>query len=289
MPQTIFQANLTAQNMFIDLSNGMPASILEGFGLSIQNQSLQTLYFALDLTNFSNWTMSNPANGHIGSVNAGSSTVFYPTMTRTNPTVDTLDSGSMRIYVYSDSGYSVQIDYADLSVNVYLENTESWSSATIMAMQAGNSQGFTGGTLTSAISVETGGYSYQSTIGGGGGSGSYTPTPFTRINTVVPNNGKARMTFYCVSCNTSGGTGYASISRLYITVNGTTIFNTDTVFFANSTSNANTVYSSPWNKISCDLSAYAGQTVTIVINIILTYNNTGVSLIMDRVVIAGEN
>jgi hypothetical protein len=295
MPQTIFQANLNAATMFIDLAN-MPATTIQAFEIYIQNQSLVSLYFKLNLDGLPSWSMSNPATGKLGVVAAGSSSYDSPQLQRATPTSDTMDSGIIRLEVYNDSGYTTMIDYADLAVTVYLEDTEHWSNVTIEPFAVGNSYGWTGGTLINNVSVEVGGYSYESTASVRATSPCVTGTvTLTRTGTILPVNNKIRMTFYgCLYFNNQAGVcgGSGTLQGIAVTVNGITVY--DTGYNGALAQLTSQTYSALWLKFTCDLSAYSGQTVTIaVIATLADCGNlscgTSSYFIMDRVVRAGNN
>lgn len=310
MSQTIFQANLASNVMYIDLANMPPTSFLQQFQLEIKNQSLQILYFTLTVSNLPNWSLSNPSNGRLGSVAAGSSSYFFPILTRSTPTSgDTSDTGYLTITVFSDANYTTQIDYANLTCTVYLENTENWSDVTIEPFAVGNSYGWTNGTLNNDISVEANGYNYTSTIDSNQQNTDVVVT-FTRNNTVLSSKAKLRMTFYGVlkGQNTAVGDSVIDfLKRVQVQINGTTVYDTSSSLFAGTPSSTppavpqisvtgvQIVYSQPWLKFTVDLSAYSGQTVNITILVTLYEHITSQTgniycwFIMDRVVRAGSD
>jgi hypothetical protein len=294
-PQTIYQANLNSATMFIDLAN-QPTTTIEQFFLFIQNQSLQTLWFKLDTSNFPNWFMNNPSNGKLGSIAVGATLKSYPKLQRSTPASDTFDSGFLRLYVYTDSSYTVLVDYADLAVTVTLENTELWTNVIVEPFASGNSYSWTGGSLINNVSVESGGWSYQSAAAGSGSGTTTTVVTFTRTAIALPNNSKVRMTFYgSMYFNTQNGAcgGSSTIQEIAVTVNGTTVYDTGLGSIFTMSSQTYSALTG-WMKFTYDLSAYAGQIVTIVVSITIQTGGAptcGVygTFIMDRVVYAGSD
>lgn len=294
MPQTIFQANLSADKIFIDLAN-MPSTITQHYQLWIQNQSLQVLYFKV-VNAITNWGLSNPVSGQLGSVAAGSTTAYSVQMTRTNPTTETIDTGYLEIDVYSDAGYSVFLDSAQLNCTVYLETLESWSNVQILTF-ATDADSFTGGTRTSEISVETGGYSYLSPEVPYGSTQTKT---LTRINTSIPDYDKVRICVYFVHKHRANYASARTSSLNYfqtlidaVPVLTTGIAGNTNPLSSITTSTVVTQYSQPWYKLVVDITLYRNLIVTLAFLAELTATapdaQLNASFIIDRIVIAGNN
>jgi len=284
--QTVFTAYLNANNVFIDL-NFLPSTVTYTFMLTIKNQSPQTLYFKVVL-NVPNWSVSSPSGGALGSVNAGSSANFNVVVARANPGAETTDSGTMVVEAYTDSGYTNKVGSASLPVTITFENTEAWTNVEIDNFDDGTSQGWSGGTVTSELSIEAGGYSYWT-----GEVFAATTEKSISKSVTLPAGSKARITFYFVlkGRNTYSSTQTAYLNYIKLLVNNVEVSRMGTVISlsvgAGSTTYPTIAYTSPWYKVSFDLTPYAGQSVTIALVFGLTVPSSFYfSAFVDRIVIA---
>jgi len=279
--QTVFTAYLDANKVFIDL-NFLPSTVTYTFMLTIKNQTPQTLYFKVVL-NIPNWSISSPSGGALGSVSAGSSANFTVTISRANPNAETVDSGTMVVEAYTDSNYTNKVGSASLPVTITFENTEAWTNVMIDNFDDGTSQGWSGGTVTSGLSIEAGGYSYQTPEV----SGATTEKSISKSVT-LPTGSKARITFYFVlkARNVYSSTLTAYLNYIKLLVNDTEVSRMGTVISLSVAGNT-TVYTSPWYKVTFDLTPYVGQTITIAL--VFGFNvpyNFYLSAFVDRIVIA---
>ena len=283
---TIFQANLNADKIYIDLTY-LPDPIKHKFWLTIKNQSVTALYFKV-ISNIANWTVTDPTDGKLGSVAGGSETTFAVTMTRANPGVETVDSGTLVIEAYTDSGYTNKVAEDSLSVTVYIEDLEAWPDVQKFDFEDGSDQGWSGGTVTNEVSVEVGGYSYRSAEN----PGSAAEKTISRSIT-LPNRNNVRLSFFLALKNRSTGapTLTAYLEGLRITIDDIEVFNIPIRMITASAPAYSTGYSSLWIKVALDLSSYKGQTKTVNIIPKLAGETAAAyaSAIFDRIVVAGKD
>jgi len=284
-----FNANLNANNIFIDYSN-LPDTIQHTFFITIQNQSISALYFKI--TSFiSNWTVTSPTDGKLGSVGSGSTSTFTITISRSKPTTETIDTGYLRVEAYTDSNYTNLAGYVDLNVTIYIEDLENWTDVIINSFDDGTQQGWTlsgGLSIANDRSVEVGGYSIKSpTVS----RGTTTCTIYKTIT--LPNRNKVRICFYksFSSWNTSTSTGiYTKFSNLSIQINDIKVFDIplDIITFIHG---VYTTINLGWYKFGADLSAYRGQNVTLKIqwNLSSGWDVLNIVSWLDRIVIAGKD
>jgi len=238
--------------------------------------------------NIPNWSISSPSGGALGSVSAGSSANFTVTISRANPNAETVDSGTMVVEAYTDSNYTNKVGSASLPVTITFENTEAWTNVLIDNFDDGTSQGWSGGTVTSELSIEAGGYSYQTPEV----AGALAEKSISKSVT-LPTGSKARITFYFVlkNRNVEAATRYAYLNYIKLLVDNTEVSRMGTVVSVGLGA-AGIAYTSPWNKVTFDLTPYAGQTVTIALVFGLsssspsTYATVFASVLVDRIVIA---
>lgn len=288
----LFTANLNADKIYNDLTY-LADPILHKFWLTIQNQSLSTLYFEI-VNTVSNWSLNTPANGQLGAVAAGVTSTLTVILTRANPAAEAIDTGSLTINAYSDAGYTTLVATAALAITSYIEDLENWTNVTITDFNDGTSQGWSGGAVTSEVSVEAGGYSYSSAGRPLSNPGNET---LSRASTAIPNNTKVRVCLYLTlkvanSTGSSSVTGYLNLLRILIAA--TQVFSTPaatTVLSKFIATLSTTGYTSPWIKIVADISAYKNQSVTLNVlgNLTSSHNATTAYFIIDRVVIAGKD
>jgi hypothetical protein len=283
----IFRANLNANKIYIDYSN-LPDPLLHKFPLTIQNQSISTLYFKI-LSYVSNWSISDPSNGQLGSVGSGSTGTYTITMSRSKPTGEVTDTGYLQIQAFTDSVYSNKVGEVNLNVTVYIEDLENWTNVTINSFDDGTTQGWTlasGMSVVSDRSVEVGGYSLK-TPNVTSSTGSF----YIYKDITIPNNNKVRISFYkalMVQTGSYANAGY--ISNLSVKASGNKTFDIPlTVIYASIPANS-TQYLG-WFKFTADLSAYRGQTVTVRIEWQVTGSGSyaTASSWLDRIVIAGKD
>jgi hypothetical protein len=281
-----FNANLNADKIFIDYSN-LPDTINHAFFITIQNQSVSSLYFKI--TSFiSNWTVTSPSNGQLGGIGGGGSSTFTITISRNKPSGETIDTGYLRVEAYTDSNYTNQVGYADLNVTIYIEDLENWTDVTINSFDDGTQQGWSlssGISVTNERSIETGGYSLKSSV-------SNASVTFAIEKTItLPNRNKVRINFYksCYMLGNYPTVQGASFGNISVKVNNNPVFQIPFNVVGVSLAGGGT-YSGGWWKFCADLSAYKGQTVTIRIEWVAyagtsTYTNTYI----DRIIIAGKD
>ena len=176
-----------------------------------------------------------------------------------------------------------------LSVTVHIEDLEAWTDVTKYDFDEGTEQGWTGGTVTDEVSVEVGGYSYRSAERAGAAAEKTISRSIT-----LPTRANVRLSFFVVLRNRNADTTYGRIAYLEglrVTVNGTEVFRIPSRIRSVSAPARTTTYSSPWLKVALDLSAYAGQTVTVslIANLSSNYGVAYASAIYDRIVIAGKD
>ena len=275
---TIFQASLNADKIYIDMTY-LPDPITHKFWLTIKNQSVIALYFKI-INNIANWTLTDPADGKLGSVNGGSETTFAITMTRANPGVETMDSGTLVIEAYTDSDYTNKISEDTLNVTVYIEDLESWPDVIKSDFDDGTAQGWTLGpnvSISNDESVEVGGYSAKFDRGG-----EYNTEAYIEKTVTLPNRNKVRVSFYIAVHIWD----YGEAHDLSVLVNGEKVFDIPHEWYDYKQGRFG------WLKITADLSEYRGQTVTLrirtYINVHEGYNENGICW-FDRIVIAGKD
>jgi hypothetical protein len=269
-----FIANLNADKIYIDLTY-LSDPITHKFWLTIQNQSLSTLYFKI-ISNITNWSLDTPADGKLGATGSGATSTETITITRANPGSETTDSGSLKIEAYTDSGYTNKIGEATLSVTVYIEDLENWTDVTKSDFDDGTAQGWTLSNLTinNAYSVEAGGYSAVRISATGG-----TATTYLSKSVSLPNRNKVRIAFFLAG----KGTYSYAIHDIAVYVDGTKVFD---IPFSISAAGVQI----GWIKFIADLSAYKGETKTLKVEAKI-YTQAGVVsfIAFDRIVVAGKD
>ena len=282
---TIFQANLNADKIYIDLTY-LPDPIKHKFWLTIRNQSLSTLYFKI-ICDIPNWTLDTPADGKLGSVGAGAAITFTPIITRAKPASETEDSGSLKIEAYTDSDYTNKMAEDTLDVTVYIEDLESWTDVIKSDFDDGTAQGWTLShmNISSTQSVEAGGYSAQF----------YSHSQYTynieasiSKSLTLPNRNKVRISFF-LAYSIAAPARYVNVHDLSVMVDDVKIF--DLPF------KLDRLYSQSkkvgWVKVAADLSDYKGQTVTLKLRMFGQLEESGlyatVYIWFDRIVVAGKD
>jgi len=283
---TLFQANLNANNIYIDYSN-LPDPITHRFLLLVKNQYTSTLYFKIT-SYVSNWIITSPSDGKLGGISPASQSVFTITITRPKPTTETTDTGYFKIEAFSDSGYTTKVGEATLDVTIYIEDLENWTDVTIFDFNDGTPQEWTlssGVSVSSERSIEATGYSIKGSVFGADA------TQYIERTVTLPNRNKVRISFYksCSLYNTSTSTQYGNYRELSIKVNNVPIFGIP-FKIVDVTLGSYATYSAGWWKFSADLSSYKGQTVTIRIEWKLYASSVaGTNVFLDRIVIAGKD
>jgi len=281
--QAIFRAYANADKVVIDMKY-LPDTVTYKFWLTIQNQSLSMLYFKI-VNNIPNWTLTSPSDGNLGSVSAGSTSTFTATMSRSKPSSETTDAGSLTIEAYTDSGYTNKIGETTLNVTVYFEDLESWTDVQIFESCQGWSAN---GTLSSEVSVDAGGLCIHSDYVSNG-----TAEKSVWKSITLPNRNKVRLSLYFLHKHytTTSSSVTTRIDKLVVKVGSTEVFNIPSTILTRTTTSTGTWYSSPWTKIAVDLSEYRGQTVTITITFTLYSSASGANcaFIVDYIVVAGKD
>lgn len=279
-----FIANLNADKIYIDLTY-LADPIKNKFWLTIQNQSLSTLYFKI-ICNIPNWSMDTPADGKLGSVASSVTTTFEPIVTRSNPGSETTDSGSLKIEAYTDSGYTNKIGEATLNVTVYIEDLENWTDVTKNSFDDGTAQGWTlapaaNMSISTEQSVEVGGYSARFLKGG-----IYEVETSISKSISLPNRNKVRVSFFLGYEIKGAGTYYYLVKYPYISADAVKVFEMPMV---DTSLPLKTV---GWLKLTADLSDYKGQTKTIKLSLMARTRGVSggyVKIWYDRVVVAGKD
>lgn len=244
--------------------------------LSIQNQGTSKVYYKLAESSGS-WSIALPSDGKLGSVDSGTTGYFNVTLQRALPASDIIETIDFTLEAYSDSGYSNLIDSVDFSITVIIADIHNWPNYTKYDFDDGTTQGWTLGgymSISNAKSIGAGGYAVYIKETSGFGK----VTSMTKSVT-VPNNNRAVMVFYINYHNTDFGVNYVAVK-----VNGNTIYR------AGASGNA-ILYpigsnATRWDIIGVDLSDYAGQSVTIDIEIGI--GGFGECFI-DEIIFAGTN
>jgi hypothetical protein len=289
MPIGTFTANLNSDYVYIDLSN-LPSTVKQRFHITCHNQALYTLYFKI-ICHISDWVLDTPSDGKLGPVSAGLTGEFNIILTRDNPLAEATDAGDLTLEVYSDSGYTALQDSMDLSCTIYIEDLENWTNVTVYDFAGGSADGFTGGTVTNEVAIETGGYSYLSPEGNG-------DKTFSRASTPFPNNAKVRVCVYFVLrgrfYNVEGWS--ASLTNFKIQINSINqCFLAENLDIATLTTTSGILYSSPWLKLVIDASSFKNTSQLLsFIGSLYGYQSWNQyychpSFIIGRVVIAGKD
>jgi len=160
MPYT-FVVNVvgTSDKIVIDRNN-LPSTVPYKLFFKIKNQSLVTLYFRV-LVNIDGWTLTEPSDGHLGSVDSGKETLFSIVMERSKPSSDLEESGTIEIQAFTDSGYTNYIGSQSFNVTVIFVDVEGMDEVTMFDFNDGTKQGWETDGRTDVYdgkAVEAGGY-----------------------------------------------------------------------------------------------------------------------------------
>ena len=290
--ETIFQANLNADKIYIDMTY-LPDPIMYRVFITIKNQSLSTLYFKI-IVNIPNWSLDTPSDGKLGSVGAGGTGTPTIVIARAKPEAETVDDGNITIEAYTDSNYTSKISEDTLNVTIYIEDLENWTYVQKFDFDDGTDQGWSGGEVRDEISVEPAGYSYRTGAFRVDGKATSTGNRSISRSITLPNTNKIRLSQFVALRYTGDRSGdYGQLVGVSVKVNDAEVFKLSGV--ALSKSGATTGYSTRWIKLTADLSDYRDQTVTITITYTLkAYASVqGYSVwlyaIVDRIVIAGKD
>ena len=287
---TKFEANLNADKIYIDLTY-LPDPIDNKFWLTIKNQSLVTLYFKI-ICNIPNWSMDTPSDGKLGSVAPAVTGTFTPIITRAKPGAEATDSGDLKIEAYTDAGYTAKIGEDSLSCTTYIEDLENWTDVAKSDFDDGTAQTWTLGNMSvvSDESVEVGGYSVRHYHAQAAASWLY-QTFYAEKSLSLPNRNKVRGSlFFAIRMRGAGVPphGQTRFRNPTITVNGTKVL--DIPFSMWYFIGPAYDYYFGWFKLTGDLSAYKGQTVTVRFQAEMgAYDDAWVYCWFDRIVIAGED
>jgi len=284
---TLFQANLNANNIYIDYSN-LPDPITHRFLLLVKNQYTSTLYFKIT-SYVSNWIITSPSDGKLGGISPASQSVFTITITRPKPTTETTDTGYFKIEAFSDSGYTTKVGEATLDVTIYIEDLENWTDVIIDDFNDGTPQGWilsSGVSVSSERSIEATGYSLK------GGVYAADVTQYIEKAVTLPNRNKVRINFYVslYALVTSDVARTATFKNFSIKANDTKVFDIPTNIISIYVPGYTSPSSAGWYKFCADLSPYKGQTITLRIEWSLSIGTYGYAyLYLDRIVIAGKD
>jgi len=256
----------------------------------IKNQSTQTLYFKV-VSGSTDWTITSPTNGELGSIGAATGAWKVVTLQRAKPTTDVTETVPLTIEVYTDSGYTNKVDQATLNINFTIANLRAWQNVTIYDFEDGTSQGWTLGSdwsVSSAASVEAGGYSlqYYKTYSNA------TWTSSVSLSTTLPNNAQVVLNLLMAAKFYSVSTWKSMLYYLKVKVNGNDVFVIDNMenmgYYYRPSSGSSKSFN--WVNIGADLSAYAGQSVTIDIELSGYMDNTSNKtwVWLDDIIIAGQ-
>ena len=286
---TLFTANLNADKIYIDLTY-LPDPVKNKFWMSIKNQSLVGLYFKI-ICNIPNWSMDTPADGKLGSVAGGVTTVFTPIITRAKPGAEATDSGNLTIEAYTDSGYTNKIGEDSLDVTTYIEDLENWTDVAKSDFDDGTAQGWTlnpafwSEDISDEYSVEVGGYSARLRQRS---TSTWNLPAWIEKSVALPDRNKVRVSWFWAYKGVTGLNGNIGAHSAQVLVDETIVFDTHTTPYIWSG-----MVTRGWLKFTADLSAYKGQTVALKV---LVYNrkygdgNTSeLRFYHDRVVIAGKD
>jgi len=279
---TVFNANLNADKIYIDLKY-LSDPIEHTFFLTIKNQSLSTLYFKL-ICDIPNWSITSPTDGKLGSIASNSSSTITITISRANPNTEVTELGNLIVEAYTDSEYTNKIGEAQLPVEIYIEDLESWEDVEIYDFNDGTSQGWTLGNMSivNDLSVEAGGYSARC-------YGYGNMYPYLEKSITLPNKNKVRVALFIAVKHDGKGqiSADSHFKNISIQVNDEKVFDIPYTF---KSFYGKGVYTWGWYKIVADLSKYKNQTVTLKISFTIScYTYSRAYAWIDRIVIAGKD
>lgn len=288
----VFTANLDAENIFLDLTY-LPDPILHKFWLTINNQSVNTLYFKI-YCNLTNWSLNTPATGELGAIATGVTTTYTPIITRANPAAEATDTGNLTIEAYSDSGYTTLVATASLNVSAYIEDLENWTNTDVTDFSDGTAQGWTlsNFAISNSFAVVAGGYAALKQVQTSSSVVSAGATCTISKSIALPNTNKVRALFYFAWVGQANGSPrIASFSNVSMQVDGSKVG--DIPFTLASVQNSSS--SLGWVKMAVDLSDFKNQTVTLLMSLQINatstiFNYPAISIgLVGRIVVAGNN
>lgn len=285
----LFTAYANSNNIVLD-STYLADPIEYSIPILIQNQSTQDLYFKVVVGN-PNWSLVSPTNGELGSVGATTSSAFGIKLQRTKPTTDVVETIPLTIEAYTDSGYTNKVDEGSLDVNITIANIRNWANVTIYDFDDGTAQGWTlgsGWSVSNAASVQPGGYSLEYY-----NVGKATFTGSVSLTTTLPTNAKVAMNLLMAAKFNPLSTKIVRLNYIKIKVNGNDVFmisNMSKIGYEFTGASDDRIHVYDWANLGVDLSAYAGQTVTINIEVSVysDYYANKFWIWIDDIIIAGN-
>ena len=281
------------QNQVIDRNN-LANPILHHIFLHIKNQSTVTLYFKVIL-DVGEWDIESPTNGELGSVGSGSEAYKELVITRSRPSSDVVESGTLTIECYTDSGYTNRVGLETISLTISIVDLESMTEVTIFDFDEGDTEGWSGVEISDLLSVEPTGYSayihhYKSSSVQPTITGTLTGTASRSVT--LPNRNKVYLSFYFTLRQYQYLGHWSRLTRLEVYVNGELVHTFVKNIQAPNTGTWSTL--DKWYKIGMDLSKYKGQNVVIVIKTYVYYRlegagSTTCDVHLDRIVIGGSD
>lgn len=282
---TISYSTIAPKNGNIVIDRTRSADPIEyTFWLQIHNQGTTTMYYKITTAD-PNWSITSPTNGELGAVDSGATVVKKIQIQRTLPTSDTVETPQFTVEAYSDSGYTNLIESTNFSIEFVMADIHSFPSYTKYGFDDGTEQGWTlnstSGNVTVSISsdksITAGGYcvKIESTD-----NNVYATITLSKSETLPANSRVAMVFFFNMYYRGSYSVKSPKISYIKVKVDGTVVFET---------SSMNLVTTTTWDMIGVDLSDYAGQTVTIEIEIYLYSIDDNDKVYIDDIILAGTD
>ena len=246
--------------------------------INLKNQGTTTVYYKITESS-GTWSIVSPTDGELGSVASGSSAIKDITIQRALPTSDTIETVDFTLEVYSDSGYTNLIESTTFSLTIIMADIHSWPSYTKYGFDDGTLQGWNVTTsgygeyeIRSDKSITSGGYSFYFLRNATAGSATVT---LSRSETLPSNSRVVMMMYLTGKFNSDEYLNYVEVR-----VNGNTVYRTGSKTIATTLTT--------WDMIGVDLSDYAGQSVTVEIELGLYagYANYGY---LDDIIFAGTD
>lgn len=267
----------------------MPDPFNYKLSVNVKNQSTKTLYFKVSVDN-ANWQVADPSDGKLGSIGAASNKWFVITLSRAKPSSDVTENVTLKFEAYTDDSYTTKVDEGSLDLTFIIGDFRNWDNVTVYDFEDGTSQGWTLGSywsVSGSASVEAGGYSLQHYRQSTG-----TITSSISRDVTLPNNSQVVLNLLMAARQYAYSTSYNRLYYLKIKVNGNEVFvieNMENMGYYLHPSTDTTI-TRDWVNIGADISEYAGQSVTIEIEISWYSNNLYNKLWMwiDDIIIAGK-
>ncbi|RKX44965.1 MAG: hypothetical protein DRP27_05320 [Thermotogae bacterium] len=191
---------------------------------------------------------------------SGGDTYRVVTISRSKPTDEVTETGTITVEAYTDSEYTNKIDEATLNVTIEVVNIKTW---TVLGwtFDDGTSQGWTiSGEISDERSVITGGYSMRHHAYSG------ETTAYIEKTIALPSGTK------CIGIVYIKGRCWANryiawrVTKVVVKVNGNIIYEWKGASFYDTNGNVGSA-EFPWRKIAFDLSQYTDQTITLRIEV----------------------